>query len=275
MENTSSLSQAIAVMTSGGDAQGMNPAIRSIVRAGIVNNARVYGIYEGYQGLVDGIIHEKLWDDVSGLLSEGGTVLGTSRCMSYQNEESARRQSVYNLVKLGIDRLICIGGDGSLTGMYVLKNEWTHHLHKLVEEGKIDRITADKHSHLYLVGLVGSIDNDMCGTDVTIGADSALHRITEALDAIMTTASSHQRMFVVEVMGRNCGFLALMAGLAVGADWIFIPEQPPKRSWKERLTMSILNRRKFGARHNTVIVAEGAVDTEGNKITVHDVKKTH
>jgi len=265
---------AIAVMTSGGDAQGMNPAVRSIVRSGIVHNCKVFAIMEGYQGLVDGNIQEQLWDDVSGLLSAGGTVLGTSRCMSFQNDPAARRKCVYNLVKLGIDRLICIGGDGSLTGMYVLKTEWGQHLKKLVEEGLIDDTTAKRHSHLYLVGLVGSIDNDMCGTDITIGADSALHRIVEALDAIMTTASSHQRMFVVEVMGRNCGFLALMAGIAVGADWIFIPEQPPKRNWKDRLAMSLLNRRKLGARHNVVIVSEGAVDFEGNKITTSDVKKT-
>lgn len=276
----------MAVFSSGGDAQGMNAAIRGVVRAGMVKGMDVYAIQQGYQGLVDGDVKKMLWDDVSGYLSWGGTAIGTARCHSFEHEYTARRKSVQNLVTRGIDRLVCIGGDGSLTGASVLRREWPDHVAGLLKDGLITAEQADQHQHLVIVGLVGSvrplssltlltpqIDNDMALTDSTIGADTALHRIVEALDAIMTTASSHSRSFVVEVMGRNCGYLALMSALATGADWVFIPERPvPAETWKERLVASVSRRRGFGTRHSTVIVAEGAVDSQGNKITANDIK---
>eukprot|EP01125_Pyxidicula_operculata_P018331 TRINITY_DN6505_c0_g2_i1.p1 TRINITY_DN6505_c0_g2~~TRINITY_DN6505_c0_g2_i1.p1 ORF type:complete len:788 (+),score=188.14 TRINITY_DN6505_c0_g2_i1:2551-4914(+) len=262
----------VAVMTSGGDCQGMNAAVRSIVRGGITANCKPWCIKEGYQGLVDGQIIEFRWDDVSGFLGEGGTAIGTSRCLSFRDDVLTRRKAVYNLVSLGIDRLICIGGDGSLSGANVLREEWPMHIDALVKEKRISEKIAARHAHFFVVGIVGSIDNDMVGTDYTIGTDSALHRIVDALDAIGTTASSHQRSFVVEVMGRNCGYLTLVAGIATGADWIFIPEQPPGPNWRERIVSSIKNRRTLGARHSLILVAEGAVDSEGKKITVTEVK---
>lgn len=139
-----------------------------------------------------------------------------------------RRTAAYNLVQRGITNLCVIGGDGSLTGANIFRSEWGSLLEELVAEGKISETTAQTYSHLNIAGLVGSIDNDFCGTDMTIGTDSALHRIMEVIDAITTTAQSHQRTFVLEVMGRHCGYLALVSALASGADWLFIPEAPPE-----------------------------------------------
>ena len=135
-----------------------------------------------------------------------------------------------------IDSLVVIGGDGSLTGADLFRQEWPSLLQELVELGQISAETAERHANLAIVGLVGSIDNDMHGTNMTIGADTALHRITEAIDAIASTAASHQRTFVVKVMGRNCGYLALMAALATGAEWVLIPENPPPwDNWEEKM----------------------------------------
>jgi 6-phosphofructokinase 1 len=139
-----------------------------------------------------------------------------------------------------------------------------------------DEITPEesqKYSFLNIVGLVGSIDNDFCGTDMTIGADSALHRIIEAVDTISTTALSHQRCFIMEVMGRHCGYLALAAGLASDADWIAIPENPPESGWEEKLCTRLEFQRKSGHRLNIVLVAEGAIDKQGNPITADSIKK--
>ena len=140
---------------------------------------------------------------------------------------------MHNLLRNGIDRLIVIGGDGSLSGADLLRQEWPSLVAELLAGGDIDQDTADRHPALMIAGLVGSIDNDMIGTDMTIGADSALHRIVEAIDAIASTASSHQRSFVVEVMGRHCGYLALMSAIAGGADYVFIPENPPDPGWED------------------------------------------
>ena len=166
-----------------------------------------------------------------------------------------------------------IGGDGSLTGANLLREEWPELLSELVDAGEVHPKVAAAHPFLRLVGLVGSIDNDMYGTDMTIGADTALHRITEALDAIHSTASSHQRTFVVEVMGRHCGYLALMASLASGANWVLIPERPPERDdWAARMCAVLRAGRDQGRRQNVVLVAEGAQDRDGKPITVGDVK---
>jgi 6-phosphofructokinase 1 len=213
---------SLGVLTSGGDAQGMNAAVRAVVRTALNHGVDVYAIYEGYQGMVDGgeYIRKMTWGSVGGILHRGGTIIGSARCAEFRSREG-RLQAAHNLITHGIDSLIIIGGDGSLTGANIFRQEWPELLTDLVKQGKINRDVANQHSQLTIVGLVGSIDNDMFGTDMTIGADTALHRITEAVDAIASTAASHQRAFVVEVMGRNCGYLALMGALAGGGD------QPP------------------------------------------------
>jgi 6-phosphofructokinase 1 len=218
----------IGVLTSGGDAPGMNAAVRAVVRSGLNSGAEVYAIYEGYQGMVDGgnQIRPIGWSDVGGILHLGGTVIGSARCQEFRTRDG-RRQAARNLVQNRINALVVIGGDGSLTGAHILQREWTELLAELVESGELAEQEAQSAHHLTVAGLVGSIDNDMHGTDMTIGADSALQRIVEAVDAISSTAASHQRAFVVEVMGRRCGYLALMSGLATGADWVLIPEAPP------------------------------------------------
>uniref|UniRef100_H2Z9H4 ATP-dependent 6-phosphofructokinase n=1 Tax=Ciona savignyi TaxID=51511 RepID=H2Z9H4_CIOSA len=265
--------RSIAVFTSGGDSQGMNAAVRAIVRMGITCGAKVYLINEGYQGMVDGgeNIVEASWDDVSGILQMGGTVIGSARCKDFR-ERQGRLKAAFNLVTLGITNICAIGGDGSLTGANLFREEWSSLLEELVADGKISGEQMAKYSHLNIVGLVGSIDNDFCGTDMTIGADSALHRIVECVDAITTTAVSHQRAFVLEVMGRHCGYLALVTGLACGADWIFIPEHPPADGWEEKMCAKLENARSWGNRLNVVIVSEGAIDSHGNPITSQHVK---
>ncbi|MEQ2219815.1 hypothetical protein XENOCAPTIV_024713, partial [Xenoophorus captivus] len=136
----------------------------------------------------------------------------------------------------------------------------------------IDEEAARSNSELHIVGMVGSIDNDFCGTDMTIGTDSALHRIIEVVDAIMTTAQSHQRTFVLEVMGRHCGYLALVSALACGADWVFIPEMPPEDGWEDNMCLKLSESRSRGSRLNIIIVAEGAIDRQGQHITSDLVK---
>jgi 6-phosphofructokinase 1 len=268
--------KSLAVLTSGGDAAGMNAAVRAVVRAGLAADLDVYTVYEGFQGLVDGgeSIREATSASVGGILHQGGTVLGTARCERFRTAEG-RRQAAKNLVLLGIDALVVIGGDGSLTGANLFREEWGDHLKDLVASGEIEQDRADAHRRLTLIGLVGSIDNDMFGTDMTIGADTALHRITEAIDAIHSTASSHKRAFVIEVMGRNCGYLALMSAIAAGANWVLIPENPPDEdNWEESMIDTLEAGRSIGRRLNIIIVAEGAQDRHGNPITAQHVKET-
>uniref|UniRef100_A0A8D3BNE8 6-phosphofructokinase n=1 Tax=Scophthalmus maximus TaxID=52904 RepID=A0A8D3BNE8_SCOMX len=214
----------------------MNAAVRATVRVGLYTGAKVYFVHEGYQGLVDGGDNIRLatWESVSMMLQLGGTVIGSARCQDFRTKEG-RTKAACNLVKLGITNLCVIGGDGSLTGANQFRTEWTELLGDLVKAGKITPNEAKCSSHLNIVGMVGSIDNDFCGTDMTIGTDSALHRIIEIVDAITTTAQSHQRTFILEVMGRHCGYLALVTALACGADWVFIPEMPPDNGWEDHL----------------------------------------
>ncbi|KAF7213625.1 ATP-dependent 6-phosphofructokinase, platelet type isoform X3 [Nothobranchius furzeri] len=272
-ENLSGAGKAIAVLTSGGDAQGMNAAVRAVVRMGIYVGAKVYLIHEGYQGMVDGgeNIKEATWEGVSSMLQVGGTVIGSARCKDFRSHEG-RLKAAHNLVRHGITNLCVIGGDGSLTGANLFREEWSGLLAELVEQGLIEADAVQKYSALHIVGMVGSIDNDFCGTDMTIGTDSALHRIIEVVDAIMTTAQSHQRTFVLEVMGRHCGYLALVSALACGADWVLIPEMPPEDGWEEKMCQKLSATRSRGTRLNIIIVAEGAIDRHGKPITSSFVK---
>uniref|UniRef100_A0A4W4F1X3 6-phosphofructokinase n=1 Tax=Electrophorus electricus TaxID=8005 RepID=A0A4W4F1X3_ELEEL len=268
---TMGIGRAIAVLTSGGDAQGMNAAVRATVRVGLYTGAKVFFIHEGYQGLVDGgdCIRPATWESVSMMLQLGGTVIGSARCKDFQTREG-RMKAAYNLVKRGITNLCVIGGDGSLTGANQFRTEWSDLLVNLVSKGKISADEAKNASHLNIVGMVGSIDNDFCGTDMTIGTDSALHRIMEVVDSITTTAQSmmshefstfdistfglvgsHQRAFILEVMGRHCGYLALVTALACGADWVFIPEMPPEDGWEEHLCRRLMER---GGRFNQPVL---------------------
>ncbi|MEI2781690.1 MAG: 6-phosphofructokinase [Candidatus Competibacter sp.] len=264
----------IGVLTSGGDAQGMNAAVRAVIRAALHFGAGVYAIYEGYQGMVDGgdRIRPVGWDDVGSILHRGGTVIGTARCPAFREREG-RLRAARNLIQHGIDRLVVIGGDGSLTGADTFRREWPELVAELVAQGEIDEPAAQRHPALMIAGLVGSIDNDMVGTDMTIGADSALHRIVEAIDAITSTAASHQRSFVVEVMGRHCGYLALMSAIAGGTDYVLIPENPPPEGWEERMCELLRNGRAAGRRDSIVVVAEGASDREGKPISADYVRQ--
>uniref|UniRef100_A0A8C7LFU5 Phosphofructokinase, platelet n=1 Tax=Oncorhynchus kisutch TaxID=8019 RepID=A0A8C7LFU5_ONCKI len=250
----------------------MNAAVRAVVRMGIYVGAKVYFVHEGYQGMVDGgdNIEEASWESVSSML-QGGTVIGSARCKEFRSHEG-RLKAAHHLVQRDITNLCVIGGDGSLTGANLFREEWSGLLEELVQQGLIDEKAAQNNSELHIVGMVGSIDNDFCGTDMTIGTDSALHRIIEVVDAIMTTAQSHQRTFVLEVMGRHCGYLALVSALACGADWVLIPEMPPEDGWEEQMCQKLSESRSRGSRLNIIIVAEGAIDRQGKAITVNNVK---
>nr|XP_045007843.1 ATP-dependent 6-phosphofructokinase, platelet type isoform X4 [Jaculus jaculus] len=274
LEHLSGAGKAIGVLTSGGDAQGMNAAVRAVVRMGIYVGAKVYFICEGYQGMVDGgsNIVEAHWESVSSILQVGGTIIGSARCKVFHSREG-RLKAAFNLVQLGITNLCVIGGDGSLTGANIFREEWNGLLEELAQNGEIDKDAVQKYSYLNVVGMVGSIDNDFCGTDMTIGTDSALHRIIEVVDAIMTTAQSHQRTFVLEVMGRHCGYLALVSALACGADWVFLPESPPEEGWEESMCIKLSENRARKKRLNIIIVAEGAIDTQNKPISSEKIKE--
>lgn len=193
--------KSVGVLTSGGDAPGMNAAIRAVTRAGISNGMRVYGIYRGYKGLITDEIVEFKTNSVSNIIQQGGTILKTARSLEFMTEEG-RKIAFENMQKHGIDALVVIGGDGSLTGASIFANEF----------------------NIPVVGLPGTIDNDLNGTDTTIGYDTALNTIMESMDKIRDTATSHERLFFVEVMGRNCGYLALNSAIASGAEAAIIPE---------------------------------------------------
>ena len=260
-------------MTSGGDSPGMCGVVRAVVRMAIHLNCDAYCVYEGYEGLVQGgkFIRQMQWHEVRGWLSEGGTLIGTARCKAFFEREG-RLVAAKNMILNGIDALIICGGDGSLTGADKFRSEWPSLIEELVQTGQFTQEQVDPFKHLNIVGIVGSIDNDMSGTDATIGAYSALSRICEMVDYIEATAYSHSRAFVIEVMGRHCGWLALMAGVATGADFIFIPERPRGDDWQSEMCDIIRRHRKLGKRKTIVIIAEGALDAQGEKITPEMVK---
>jgi 6-phosphofructokinase 1 len=221
----------VAVLTSGGDAPGMNAAIRSVVRCGVAKGWMMYGVKNGYSGLISGNIRELGTRDVGGILQKGGTILGSARCEEFKTEEG-RLKGIRALRQLGIDALVVIGGNGSQTGNY--------YLHTL---------------GFPVVGVASTIDNDLYGTEMTIGVDTALNIALEAIDRLKTTASSHQRAFLVEVMGRDCGYLALMAGIAGGAEYILLPEV---ESDPEEVAETLRLAYEHGKEHAIIVVAEGA-----------------
>ncbi|MDP9311201.1 MAG: 6-phosphofructokinase [Chloroflexota bacterium] len=267
--------RSLGVLTSGGDAPGMNAAVRAVVRTALQHGVPVFAIYEGYEGMVAGgdLIRPIDWTGVGGILHRGGTVIGTARSADFRTSEG-RLRAVRNLLEREIDSLVVIGGDGSLTGANLFRQEWPQLVATLMQQGAVEPELAQRHGELRIAGLIGSIDNDMFGTDMTIGADTALHRITAAIDAISSTAASHQRSFVVEVMGRHCGYLAVMAALATGAEWVLIPENPPAvDNWEETMCRRLMAGREAGRRDTIVIVAEGAQDRDGKPISSEYVKQ--
>lgn len=221
----------IAVLTSGGDAPGMNAAIRAVVRSGIRAGWEVYGVRGGYEGLINGIFTPLGTRDVGGILQRGGTILGSARSQEFKTERGQLR-AIRSLNENGIEGLVVIGGNGTQTGNYALHN--------------LD---------FPVVGIASTIDNDLYGSDQTIGVDTALNIALEAIDRLKTTASSHQRAFLVEVMGRNCGYLALMAGIAGGAEHVVIPEVETD---PEHIAEVLTTAYERGKAHAIVVVAEGA-----------------
>ena len=243
-----SATKCIGILTSGGDAPGMNAAIRAVTRSAIFNNIKVKGIYRGYKGLITGEITEFKTSNVSNIIQRGGTILKTARCMEFKTPEG-RQQAYKKLQEEGIDSLITIGGDGTLTGARIFAQEF----------------------NFPIVGLPGTIDNDLFGTDVTIGYDTALNTIMECVDKIRDTASSHERLFFIEVMGRDAGFLALNGAIASGAEAAIIPEISLE---KDQLAEMIETGFRKSKNSSIVLVAESEV-TGGAIGVAERVKKEY
>ena len=223
--------KCVGILTSGGDAPGMNAAIRAVTRAGIYHGLKVKAIYRGYKGLITGEIKEFKTEDVSNIIQRGGTILKTSRCPEFKTKEG-RATAFETMQKEEIDALVVIGGDGSITGAYSLAKEFD----------------------IPCIALPGTIDNDLYGTDTTIGYDTALNTIMECIDKIRDTASSHERLFIVEVMGRDAGFLALNGTIATGAEACVLPEIDPEF---EKITQFISNGLRRTKSSSIVLFAEG------------------
>jgi len=221
----------VAVVTSGGDAPGMNAAIRAVVRTGLHKGWDVFGIRQGYIGLINDNVIALGPRDVGGIIHQGGTILGSGRCPEFETEDG-RRKAIRTLSQHAIDALVVIGGNGSQAGAYALSK-----------------------MGYPVIGMASTIDNDLYGSEITIGVDTALGVAIEAIDRLKVTASSHERAFVVEVMGRDCGYLALMAGIAGGADAIVIPEAEIDPESVATVIRAAYSR---GKRHALVVTAEGA-----------------
>ena len=224
----------IGVFTSGGDAPGMNAAIRAVTRAAISNGIKVKAIYRGYKGLIDDDIKEFTTQDVSGIVQRGGTIIKSARCMEFKTPEG-RQQAYDNMVKEGIDALVAIGGDGTFTGARLFAQEY----------------------NIPIIGIPGTIDNDLWGTDATIGYDTALNTIMHCVDMLRDTATSHERVFLVEVMGRDAGFLTLNAAIAAGAEAAIIPE---RATILEQIEEAIGQGRRKSKNSSIVLVQEHAIE---------------
>jgi 6-phosphofructokinase 1 len=224
----------IAVLTSGGDAPGMNACIRSVIRACAHYNLEVFGVHRGYQGLIENEIHPMTTSSVANIIQMGGTILKTARSMDFMTPEG-RKKAHQNLVNLGIEGIVCIGGNGTYTGAMIFEKEFG----------------------IPSMGCPGTIDNDLWGTDATIGYDTAINTAMEAIDKIRDTADAHNRIFFVEVMGRHSGHIALLSGIAGGAEGIFIPERGNEFDDIVQLYESKARKKEF----SIFVVAEG--DEEG------------
>src|SRR5262249_6586002 len=221
----------IAVLTSGGDAPGMNAAVRAVTRGALAKGWEVFGVRNGFAGLVSGALERLAARDVGGIIQHGGTVLGSARSPEFK-EAHGRARALANVAARGVDAVVVIGGKGSQPGSSALAREG-----------------------FAVVGVASTIDNDLYGTDISIGADTAVNITLEAIDRLRTTASSHQRAFAVETMGRNCGYIALMSGIAGGAEVIALPESELKpEEVSERLRAAY----KRGKTHALAVIAEGA-----------------
>ncbi|NNE31671.1 MAG: 6-phosphofructokinase [Winogradskyella sp.] len=221
----------IGVMTSGGDSPGMNAAIRSVVRACAYHNIECYGIYRGYEGMIEGDFIKMDARSVKGIINKGGTILKSARSKAFRTKEG-RAQAHEQLINEGIDALVVIGGDGSFTGAMIFNQEYNYPV----------------------MGIPGTIDNDIFGTTHTLGYDTALNTVVEAIDKIRDTASSHNRLFFVEVMGRDVGHIALNVGVGAGAEEILIPEED---LGLDRLLESLRRSKQSGKSSSIVVVAEG------------------
>lgn len=248
--------KCVGILTSGGDAPGMNAAVRAVTRAAIYNGLEVKAIYRGYKGLITDEIENFRTQNVSNIIQQGGTILKTARCKEFMTPEG--RQLAYEtLKKHGIDALICIGGDGTLTGARIFASEFD----------------------FPIVGIPGTIDNDLFGTDNTIGYDTALNTIMDAVDKIRDTATSHERLFFIEVMGRDAGFLALNGAIATGAEAAIIPEIATEN---DQLTELIRNGFRKSKNSSIVLVAESPItggamalaDRVKNEYPQYDVRVT-
>ena len=224
----------VGVFTSGGDAPGMNAAIRAVTRAAISNGIKVKAIYRGYKGLIDDDIKEFSTQDVSGIVQRGGTIIKSARCMEFKTPEG-RKKAYENMVKEGIDALVAIGGDGTFTGARLFAQEY----------------------NVPIIGIPGTIDNDLWGTDATIGYDTALNTIMHCVDMLRDTATSHERVFLVEVMGRDAGFLTLNAAIAAGAEAAIIPE---RATILEQIEEAIGQGRRKSKNSSIVLVQEHAIE---------------
>ena len=221
----------IGVLTSGGDAPGMNAAIRAVVRTGIYNKLDVFGIMRGYSGMIDGDIFKMEGKSVANIIQRGGTILKTARCKEFFTAEG-RKTAYDNLKKLGINGLVVIGGDGSFRGAQIFSNEYD----------------------IPCIGLPGTIDKDIAGTDFTIGFDTAVNTAVEAIDKVRDTADAHDRLFIIEVMGRDSGYIALHSGIATGAENILIPE---RKTDIENVIHSLVEKHGRKKLVNIIVVAEG------------------
>jgi 6-phosphofructokinase 1 len=221
----------IGVLTSGGDSPGMNAAIRAVVRTGIYHGLGVYGIMRGYQGMIEDDINEMTGRSVANIIQRGGTILKTARSKEFM-EYSGREKAFYNLKKRGINGLVIVGGDGSFRGAQVFSNEFD----------------------IPCIGLPGTIDKDIAGSDTTIGFDTAVNTAVEAIDKIRDTMDAHDRLFIVEVMGRDAGYIALHSGIATGAENILIPET---KTDMEEIIASLTEKEKRKKLVNLIVVAEG------------------
>lgn len=230
----------IGLLTSGGDSPGMNAAIRAVVRTGIYNGLEVYGVYRGYAGMVDGEILKLQSKSVANIIQRGGTVLKTSRSQEFFNKEG-REKAWKNLQKHGINGLVIIGGDGSFRGAHALSSEYD----------------------IPCIGLPGTIDKDIAGTDFTIGFDTAVNTAVEAIDKIRDTMDAHDRLFVIEVMGRDSGYIALHSGIATGAENILIPE---KKTDIENIILTLTEKQRRKKLVNLIVVAEGEEFGGGNEV---------